>query len=626
MSTKQYEGLKLVIASGKGGTGKTTVAVNMAVALARSGQTSFPVVLLDCDVEEPNDHLFVGPQFDGSRPVDVLRPVWDASLCTACGKCTEACNYNAIALIKSKKKVLIFPELCHACGVCSFVCPESALTEHAVTIGAVEATNTNRVTGGDGPDEGFTFAHGRLNVGEPLAPAVVRMAKEHLSPQAINITDAAPGTACPVVEAVRDSDVALMVTEPTPFGRHDLSLAVSLALELRVPTCIVVNRSDGRDELIEDYAREVGVPIVGRIPFERKYAETYSRGELLIDAFPELSGQLLDIFKAAAALAGTSPPAVPAQPEAAPSTKRQTARASGPAVGRARECTIISGKGGTGKTTVAASLAALSSDKVLADCDVDAADLHLLLAPDVLEVHDFQGGIKAEIMANECTGCGKCEACHFEAIVCVDDGRVRAVDQFACEGCGLCALVCPVGAVHAEKSITGQSYVSTTSYGPMSHARLGVAEENSGKLVTRVRNAAAELVAQHGADKILGDGSPGTGCPVIASITGTDLVLVVTEPTVSGVHDLDRVLQLCRHFQVPAVVCINKSDLNDEQADRIRRKASETGAMVIGAVPFDPGVNDALMAGRTVVEYGDGPAAQAIRALWEKLAPELARV
>jgi MinD superfamily P-loop ATPase len=179
--------------------------------------------------------------------------------------------------------------------------------------------------------------------------------------------------------------------------------------------------------------------------------------------------------------------------------------------------------------------------------------------------------------------------------------------------------------VLSEHAVTGQSFLSETPYGPMSHARLGVAEENSGKLVTRVRRAAAELVRRHGSDKLFGDGSPGTGCPVIASISGTDVALIVTEPTVSGVHDMERVLQLCGHFDVPALICINKADLNPDQVRRIHEAAGQYGARVIGSVPFDPAVNDALMAGQTVVEHGDGPAARAIRGLWEKLEPELAR-
>jgi len=618
----------ITIASGKGGTGKTTVAVNMAAALARRGNTQEEVRLLDCDVEEPNDHLFVNPRFCVREDVQVQRPEWNAELCTGCMKCQKACNYNAIAVIpvrregtrELKRKVTVFPELCHACGVCSYVCPEGALIEKPVRIGTVESA----------PDSAeFYFAHGILNVGEPLAPAVVRDVKKHATSDGLTLIDAAPGTACPVVEAMQGADVVILVTEPTPFGLNDLRLALNMALKLGLPAGIVVNRSDGEDAIIRDYADEVGVPIIGRIPFRRAYAETYSRGNLLVDEFPEVSEALLGIFQRAAALVGSEPPPAPQEELLAEMTATYQEQPDGLARGDYRECIVISGKGGTGKTTVVAALAALAQDKVLADCDVDAADLHLLLRPEVREVRDFYGGQKAVINEDLCTGCGRCaELCHFDAIEPTQSGDQEGaltyrVNEFACEGCGLCGYVCPVGAVAVSKARTGQSYVSQTPYGPMSHARLGIAEENSGKLVTRVRNRAAELASNSEAPAIVGDGSPGTGCPVIASIAGVDVALVVTEPTVSGVHDMERVLELCQHFGVRSLVCINKCDLNPEQAGRIRELAGRFGGRVICEIPFDPEVNAALSEGKNLVEYAKGPAAEAVRKVWEELKREL---
>lgn len=596
----------------------------MAAALARSQHCDEPVRLLDCDVEEPDDHLFVHPDFSRRDEVTVLRPGWDEDRCSGCGACQEACNYNAIAAVpvpgKDHRKVMVFPELCHACGVCSYVCPEDALIEEPVSIGTVESD----------PDSGeFYFGHGSLNVGEPLAPAVVDGVKEHVAKTGVTLIDAAPGTACPVVEAMSGADVCVLVTEPTPFGLNDLRLALNMALEMRIPAGIVVNRSDGRDEIIQDYADETGVPIIGRIPFRRDYAETYSRGDLLVDDFPELQEELLDIFESARSLIGTVPPPVPEEDLLAEAETTAADKPSGTTGGGYRECTVISGKGGTGKTTVTGSLAALADDHVMADCDVDAADLHLLLQPEIREVRDFHGGLEASIRQDDCIGCGKCaELCHFDAILPVENGGGRQdgtyrVDELACEGCGLCGYVCPVDAIDVAKSRTGQSYVSETKYGMMSHARLGIAEENTGKLVTRVRDRASDLAVEENCSTIIGDGSPGTGCPVIASISGVDIALIVTEPTVSGVHDMERVLELCQHFGVRSLVCINKCDLNPEQAERIRTMAGEFGGRVICEIPFDPQVNAALAEGKNLVEYGRGPAAEAVRRIWHELSSEL---
>jgi len=602
--------MKIAIASGKGGTGKTTFCVNLAYALAERGEN---VRLLDCDVEEPNDYLFVQPKFDAQTAVEVLRPVWSKDLCTGCGECATACRYNAIAVVKGK--VLIFNELCHACGLCSLVCPEKALTDQLSPIGTIEISSQNQP---------FFFAHGTLNIGEVMAPAVIRRVKSLVDPEAINIIDASPGTSCPVVETVDNADVAVLVTEPTPFGLNDLKLAVNLTLKKRIPTCIVINRSDGTDQLIAEYAERVKVPITGRIPFKRKYAESYSSGTILTHIYPELRENLLNIFSKISQLIGTVPPDVPADEVFSVETENLEPFTAGSS-SNFKEIAVISGKGGSGKTTLIASLAMLADNKVLADNDVDAADLHLLLGPIVREAHDFVGGLKMVIDPNKCTACGQCaESCRFGAIhpngpINDLDIQTFRIDEFSCEGCGVCEYLCSFDAITTRTNTVGSWYVSGTDYGPMVHARLGIAEENSGRLVTKVRNVAAELAKNLGKALILSDGPPGTGCPVIASVSGADMVLIVTEPTVSGVHDMQRVLELAAHFRIPSLIVVNKADLNAEQTNRIKAIASEMGSKVIGEIPFDRNVNDALMAGKTVIEYGKGPAFGAIVCLWGKL-------
>jgi MinD superfamily P-loop ATPase len=288
-----------------------------------------------------------------------------------------------------------------------------------------------------------------------------------------------------------------------------------------------------------------------------------------------------------------------------------------------KELVVISGKGGTGKTSVTAAFAALAERKLMADCDVDAADLHLVLRPEVQERHFFSGRKQASVDPQRCTGCGVCrEACRFAAI---DEraGAVFAVDPLACEGCGLCRRLCPAEAVSFEPVVNGEWFVSATPYGPLVHARLGVADDNSGKLVTLVRNEARSLAEKNGLELVIVDGAPGIGCPVIASLAGVDLALIVTEPTVSGRYDLERVGRLAAHFSIPVAVCVNKCDLNEDMAAEIERTALAQGALFVSRVSYDPAVTAAQVAGTTVVDHSDGPAARELRRLWDQVATAL---
>ncbi|MBD3349740.1 MAG: 4Fe-4S dicluster domain-containing protein [Candidatus Eisenbacteria bacterium] len=290
-----------------------------------------------------------------------------------------------------------------------------------------------------------------------------------------------------------------------------------------------------------------------------------------------------------------------------------------------KELVVVSGKGGTGKTSVTASFAALSAEKVVADCDVDAADLHLILDPLPVRSEPFVGGAKAVIDGGLCTACGRCaEACRFDAIRRDEgDGGTYQVDEFGCEGCGVCLLVCPEGAVEMRDVVNGQLFVSDSRLGPFVHAKLGIAEENSGKLVTMVRREAKEVARENGIDLILIDGSPGIGCPVIASLTGASLALVVTEPTLSGFHDMKRICEVAEGLRTPAAVCVNKWDLNPDVSGAMEEWCDGKGLPLLGRVPYDGSVTDAQVEGLSVVEHSQGPASRAIRALWERIAERL---
>lgn len=274
------------IASGKGGTGKTTVATNLAFSLENNVQ------LLDCDVEEPNSHLFLNPEIQDKETVSVPVPKIDEKKCNYCKKCAEICRFNAIAVLKNT--ILTFPELCHSCGGCVIICPEKAISETGRELGLIQRGRAGKID----------FVYGSLRIGEAMSPPLIEKVKSYIHPDKINIIDAPPGTSCPVITAIKNVDFVLMVTEPTPFGLHDLKLAVEAVKLLNIPCGLVINRSDLGDNKVKEYALQNKLPILMEIPFERRIAEIYSNGGLIVEEMPEWKPKFLELYRQIENIAG----------------------------------------------------------------------------------------------------------------------------------------------------------------------------------------------------------------------------------------------------------------------------------------------------------------------------------
>ena len=409
--------MKLAIASGKGGTGKTTLAVNLA--LAADG----PALLADCDVEEPNDHLFFAGLDWQQHIVTSPIPVVDESRCDGCGACSRFCQFNAI--VSFGVAPYVSPELCHGCGGCRLVCPRKAISETQQRIGVVETAQAGDIA----------LVQGRLDVGGTLAPTLIRAVQQESADAGLAILDAPPGTSCPVVTTLRGADYVLLVTEPTPFGLNDLAMAVEVVRQLGLPHGVVINRADIGDDRVARSAATTASP-----------------------SWPR-----------SLTTAGSPRPIQGRGAHRRASRISRNVRAHPASGERMKELVVISGKGGTGKTSVLASLAVLADNAVLADCDVDAADLHLVLSPEVREEHDFWSGHEAVIRAEDCMGCGLCrQHCRFGAIALertATGGIFCRVDPAACEGCGVCAQICPYQAVDFPERLSGRWMLSDTRAG-----------------------------------------------------------------------------------------------------------------------------------------------------------------
>ena len=597
--------MRIAIASGKGGTGKTLVATNLAAAFGKAAY-------IDCDVEGANGHLFLKPQIRTQRPAEVPVPT-ATDACTGCGACAEVCRFGAIAVLETG--VLVFNELCHSCGACLEACPEDALKEVPHTLGTIRL-GTYQVANAPA----VPFADGELNTGQIQAAAVIEQVKRAADPDMpITVLDCPPGTGCAVSEALRGADLCLLVTEPTPFGLSDLEKAANLADYMGIPQAVVLNRSDLAGADAGGFCGERNLPIVLEIPYDAELARLYAQGQLACTSarrYRETFGALADAIRSGRLERSTPPAKHETPPLAADGAEPDNTRCMDmPRPAGLVQVAVISGKGGTGKTSLAASLAAMAENAVTADADVDAPNLHLLLGPLGETRTPFSGGYLAEIDPDTCTGCGACaEACRFDAITLAPHA---VVDPLRCVGCGLCALVCPLRdtgemPVRIEPRLSGYAYSGKTQRGGGARGELLAGGEASGKLVTLVRSLAETQAQRIGTDRILIDAPPGMGCPVNAALTGTDLAVAVTEPTQSGLHDLKRALDLAQWFKVPTLVVINKADICPETAESIRAVCGAGGFEVIDAVPFDRTIPEDVAAGK-VPAFGKGPGAAALR-------------
>jgi MinD superfamily P-loop ATPase len=602
--------VKIAITSGKGGVGKTFAATCLAAVMAQTQ----PVRYIDCDVEAPNAHLFLKPETSRSQP-QTLACIegMDPDKCTHCGRCAKACYFNA--LIVGKQNAMAFPELCRWCGACQIVCPNDALIVGQRPIGTIYQGRIGHID--------LHWATLQAGAGGMTVRLIEQI--KQAGDNVLTILDSPPGTSCAVVNTINDADIVVLVSDPTRFGRHDLMLSVHLCRAMGIQPLVLINRAGIGDlDGLRRWCKAENLPILGEIPDDRSIAECYSRGLLPsehLDSVKELFADIAGKLRALPKPANTKPSATNNTKNESiffdthhlSATPTQTESTASPV-----EITIVSGKGGTGKTSLAACFAQLART-VVADCDVDAADMHLLLEPQVIQAEPFIGGRVMAIDPRACTVCGQCvDICQWNAIT--KTNNTVAVHPDRCEGCGACMEICPVDAVHSTPTRDGRWYWSAVRCGRMSHATLEPGRENSGKLVTLVRKNAAQKNTASDESIIILDGSPGTGCPVIASVGGAKAAVIVTEPTVSGLHDLLRILELTEHFNIPAGIIVNKADINTQVTDQILQLAAKRGARLLGQLPYDPVFLDAQQSGKTVLEYQPtGRCSMHIQNIWNNI-------
>lgn len=601
--------MKIAVTSGKGGSGKTLLATCLAETISKTQ----PVTYIDCDVEAPNGHLFIKPEYiDVSGETNKSIESIDLDKCVFCGKCAKACFMNAI--IVGRENAMVFPELCRYCGSCEVVCKQQALVKGSRIIGKRKTGKTRNIE--------IKWAELATGAGGMTTTLIKNLTKNILQDD-ITIIDSPPGTSCPVVETVKDADIVVLAADPTRFGMHDLKLSVAMCRKLNIEPLVIINRVGiGHLEDLIEWCRQQQLTIIGELPDSREIAECYSRGliateqiESIKEIFESITEKILSHKHGQKADIKIDQNLYLAEAKTRKSATSNNERKTG-----AFEIAVLSGKGGSGKTSIAACLGQLS-DSVIADCDVDAADMHLLLNPTVQDCSDFIGGNVMQIDTGKCHPCGDCKyVCQFGAVEKTGSYGYK-INEDKCEGCGACLELCPRNAIYSKPSVNGRMYLSETRFGKLSHATLAPGQENSGKLVTTVRSQAAGF-AQMGT--VIIDGSPGTGCPVIASIGGVKMAVLVTEPTLSGLHDLKRIYDLCRHFKVPAKIIINKADINIHVTGEIEEFARANSIEVAGKLYYSDDFNMAQQQGKTILEYSpESENAVEINKIWKLIKKEV---
>ena len=599
--------MKIAITSGKGGVGKTFIATCLADVLTESQQVSF----IDCDVEAPNAHLFLKPENVECQPqYQQCVESMDPQKCDLCGKCAKACYFNAIVV--GKKTAMTFPELCRWCGSCQIVCPNDAIRIGQRKIGDLYSGKVGQID--------LSWAELQTGAGGMTVTLIEKLKEKQANE--LTIYDSPPGTSCPVVHTVRNADRVVLVTDPTRFSLHDLKLSVRMCRSMDIQPVVIANRTEIGDlAQLRNWCNRQGLDIIGSLPDSRDIAECYSSGKLATRHLPDIRKVFSSIADTLLSMPASVNKTNVDKTEASvflsepidSSAAEQTTATTNPV-----EIAVVSGKGGSGKTSLSACFAQLAKTTVV-DCDVDAADLHLLFEPKVLECQNFIGGRKMQIDTQTCVSCGLCfNVCRFNAVRKTDAGSYVVVED-NCEGCGACMQACPAGAVIAEPSTDGRWYFSDIRTGKMSHATLSPGSENSGKLVSLIRKKAVASSCDSDSPVVL-DGAPGTGCPVIASIGGTKFAVLVTEPTVSGIHDLQRIYELTKHFGIPAGIVINKDDINPKVSWDIAEFAKKNNIPVLGKLPYSLLFTDAQQQGKTLLEYaGDTQIAKQIRVIWKTI-------